>query len=227
MVSAMWSRVLRRSGSRTHGKWAVVFLLAGASKSRWFWSSSRLKSGRLSSANFHVRSRTVSHSSKNFSIFPVIRKHLRRRLGAVLFSVLTGCRNQRRGRGSDRQWYGDPGALLQRGLSAHAFLRYSRLVGSDHGLPAPGQRPSARTDGAALGRGTLAAECAGAARVQYRGRSGLACGALGAKLGGRGRLPLDHPGWAAGRTCGGREARLLMLKACELSCPFRSFAYNY
>src|SRR6266702_1691358 len=78
MVSAMWSRVLRRSGSRTHGKWAVVFLLAGASKSRWFWSSSRLKSGRLSSANFHVRSRTVSHSSKNFSIFPVIRKLLRR-----------------------------------------------------------------------------------------------------------------------------------------------------
>src|SRR6266700_2574774 len=122
MVSAMWSRVLRRSGSRTHGKWAVVFLLAGASKSRWFWSSSRLKSGRLSSANFHVRSRTVSHSSKNFSIFPVIRKHLRRRLGAVLFSVLTGCRNQRRGRGSDRQWHGDPGALLQRDFPLMPFF---------------------------------------------------------------------------------------------------------
>src|SRR6266702_2254878 len=122
MVSAMWSRVLRRSVSRTHGKWAVVFLLAGASKSRWFWSSSRLKSGRLSSANFHVRSRTVSHSSKNFSIFPAIRKHLRRRLGAVLFSVLTGCRNQRRGRGSDRQWHGDPGALLQRDFPLMPFF---------------------------------------------------------------------------------------------------------
>src|SRR5713226_3135095 len=92
MVSAMWSLALRRSGSRTHGKWAVACLHAGARKSRWFWSSFRSKSVRLSSVNFLVRSRTASRSSKNSSTSPVIQKHSRRQLRAVPSFASTVCR---------------------------------------------------------------------------------------------------------------------------------------